>query len=88
MKLRATTRRWYSPGLGLKRWAALAGVAIALIIIGLWSMVNNQTAKNLVVSFVNFLQRSIPDLSVGQGLICVALGIVAVAFSVRHFSDQ
>ncbi len=51
-------------------------------------MVNNQTAKNLVVSFVNFLQRSIPDLSVGQGLICVALGIVAVAFSVRHFSDQ
>ena len=88
MKLRPTTRRWYSPGLGLKRWAALAGVAIALIIIGLWSMVNNQTAKNLVVSFVNFLQRSIPDLSVGQGLICVALGIVAVAFSVRHFSDQ
>ena len=88
MKLRPTTRRWYSPGLGLKRWAALAGVAIALIIIGLWSMVNNQTAKNLVVSFVNFLQRSIPDLSVGQGLICVTLGIVAVAFSVRHFSDQ
>lgn len=88
MKLRPNTRRWYSPGLGLKRWAALAGVAIALIIIGLWSVVNNQTAKSMVVSFVNFLQRSIPDLSVGQGLICVALGIVAVAFAGHHFSDQ
>lgn len=88
MKLRPNTRRWYTPGLGLKRWAALVGVAIALIIIGLWSMVNNQTAKMLVIRFVNFLQRSIPDLSVGQGLICVALGIVVAFFAVRHFNDQ
>lgn len=88
MKLRPNTRRWYTPGLGLKRWAALCGVAIALIIIGLWSVVNNQTAKSLVVSFVNFLQRSIPDLSVGQGLICVVVGILAAAFAGRHFNDQ
>ena len=88
MKLKPNTRRWYSPGLGLKRWAALGGVAIALIIIGMWSMVNNQYAKSLVVSFVNFLQRSIPDLSVGQGLICVALGIFVAVFAVRHFGDQ
>lgn len=89
MKFRLnTTRRWYSPGLGLKRWAVLAGVAIALIIIGLWSMVNNQYAKSLVVGFVNFLQRSIPDLSIGQGLICVVLGILVVGISVSHFNNQ
>lgn len=88
MKLKPNTRRWYSPGLGLKRWAVLGGVAIALIIIGLWSMVNNQYTKTLLISFVNFLQRSIPDLSIGQGLICAVLGIVVAVFAVQHFRKQ
>lgn len=88
MKLRPNTRRWYSPGLGLKRWAVLCGIAIALIIIGLWSMVNNQYTKTMLISFVNFLQRSIPDLSVGQGLVCAVVGLVIAGLSLYHFRLQ
>ena len=88
MELRPNTRRWYSPGLGLKRWAVLCGIAIALIIIGLWSMVNNQYTKTMLISFVNFLQRSIPDLSVGQGLVCAVVGLVIAGLSLYHFRLQ
>ena len=88
MKLKPNLRRWYSPGLGLKRWAVLGGVSIAMVIIGLWSMVNNQYAKDIVVGFVNFLQRSIPDLSVGQGLVCAVFGGVVAYLSITLFRKQ
>ena len=74
--------------MGLKRWAVLCGIAIALIIIGLWSMVNNQYTKTMLISFVNFLQRSIPDLSVGQGLVCAVVGLVIAGLSLYHFRLQ
>ncbi|MDO4280715.1 MAG: YvcK family protein [Peptococcaceae bacterium] len=88
MKWKRNVRGWFSPGLGLKRWAVLTGISIALIIIGLWSMVNNEHAKRWTISFVNFLQRSIPDLTIGQGLVCAVLGITAALISMRHFNDQ
>lgn len=80
--------RWLYPGLGLKRWAVLGGIAIALIIIGIWSMVNNQHAKDFTFAFVNFMQRTIPSLSFAQGLICAALGILGGAFCIRSFFAQ
>lgn len=80
--------RWLFPGLGLKRWAVLGGVAIALIIIGIWSMVNNQHAKDFTIAFVNFMQRTLPSLSFGQGLFCAALGILGGVFCVRNFLSQ
>ena len=51
-------------------------------------MVNNQTTKTLLISFVNFLQRSIPDLSVGQGLVCAVVGLVVPSLSLYHFRQQ
>lgn len=88
MKLKPNLRRWYSPGLGLKRWAVLCGISLAMVIVGLWSMVNNEYAKNIVVRFVNFLQRSIPDLSVGQGLVCAVFGGIICYWAVGHFNKQ
>ena len=85
MKQKPNSHRWLYPGLGLKRWAVLGGVAIAFVIIGGWSMVNNQYAKALTFAFVNFMQRSIPDLSFWQGLFCAALGILGVAFCMHNF---
>ena len=66
----------------------MCGIAIALISIGLWSMVNNQYTKTMLISFVNFLQRSIPDLSVGQGLVCAVVGLVIAGLSLYHFRLQ
>lgn len=88
MKLKPRTRRWYSPGLGLKRWAVLIGISIALIIIGLWALINNQYSKSLVISVVNFLQRSIPNLTVSQGIVCIFIGLIATAYAVHHLKKQ
>lgn len=51
-------------------------------------MVNNQYTKTMLISFVNFLQRSIPDLSVGQGLVCAVVGLVIAGLSLYHFRLQ
>lgn len=85
LKQKPNSHRWLYPGLGLKRWAVLGGVAIAFVIIGGWSMVNNQYAKALTFAFVNFMQRSIPDLSFWQGLFCAALGLLGVVFCMHNF---
>ena len=42
----------------------------------------------MLISFVNFLQRSIPDLSVGQGLVCAVVGLVIAGLSLYHYRLQ
>lgn len=64
------------PGLGLKRWAILGGIGIGIIIIGVWNMVNNQLAKNFIYSLFRFLNKTLPNLTFYQGLICIIVGAI------------
>ncbi|MFP5527319.1 uridine diphosphate-N-acetylglucosamine-binding protein YvcK [Peptococcus simiae] len=88
MKPRKRLSKWLSPGLGLKRWAILGGVALGLVVLGLWSMVNNQTAKQFTYDVVHFLQLNLPDLSFWQGLICVFIGIGLILYSSMQVSSR
>lgn len=80
MKNRVRLSQCLLPGLGLKRWALLGGSGIGLIIIGLWTLVNNQAAKNFTYAFVDFMQANLPDLTFVQGLICLLVGVVALIY--------
>ena len=88
MKPRVRLSRWLSPGLGLKRWAILGGIALGLVVLGLWSMVNNRTAKQFTYDAVHFLQLNLPDLTFWQGLICVLVGIVLMVYSSMQLSGR
>ncbi len=88
MKAPKHVMKWLYPGLGLKRWALFGGVALGLIILGLWSMVNNPAAKQFTYDAVHFMQRNFPDLSFEQGLVCVFIGILAFVYCVLKISTH
>lgn len=80
--------KWLYPGLGLKRWALFGGIALGLIILGLWSMVNNQKAKQFTYDAVHFMQAHLPDLTFWQGLLCTLIGMAALVFCVLQISSR
>lgn len=88
MKRKGGFRRWLIPGLGLKRWAILGGAALGLILLGLWSMVNTRAAKDATYAFVNYLQNHMPDLTFVQGLICVSVGVLLLAYAGIRLAGQ
>lgn len=88
MKRKVKLRHWLIPGLGLKRWAVLGGAALGMIVVGLWSLVNNQAAKNFTYAFVNFMQANLPDLTFMQGLICIVIGFATLGYGVIRILSQ
>lgn len=88
MKRKNGLRRWLIPGLGLKRWAILAGLAFGFIIVGVWSMVNTRAAKDATFALVRFLQTHMPDLSFMQGLLFVLIGLFLMVFAGLKMAGQ
>lgn len=88
MKRKNGIGRWLIPGLGLKRWAILAGGALGLILVGIWSMVNTRAAKDATYALVRFLQTHMPDLSFVQGLIFVLVGLGLMVFAGVRMASQ
>lgn len=88
MKRKSNSYSWLYPGLKLKRWAIVGGIAMALFIIGIWSMVNNHYSREIIYEFVNFMQRTMPDLSFDQGLLCAVLGFVIIVVCIQKFNKQ
>lgn len=88
MRSRINLTKWLFPGLGLKRWALLGGIALAIITLGLWSMVNNHTAKTFTYKTVHFMQTHFPDLSFMEGLFCVLIGLVTFVYCIMRISAR
>lgn len=88
MRSRFHLTKWLFPGLGLKRWALLGGVALAMVMLGLWSMVNNHTAKAFTFYVVHFMQSHLPGLSFWEGLFCVLLGLAVFMYCMLRISSR
>lgn len=88
MKIGNRISKWLYPGLGLKRWAIIGGVCLASVFLGLWTLVNNRTAKEFTYDVVHFLQIYLPDLSIWQGLLCVFGGLLCLIYCLMRISSR
>lgn len=66
----------------------MAFLGFCAIILGIWSMVNNQYTRHFAVNLVNYLEVTLPDLTFEEGLILFILGAVIMLFGIRAMLNQ
>lgn len=80
--------KWLYPGLGLKRWLFVAVVGLAVLILGIWNLINNQYTRDVVVAFVNWLEVVMPYMDFYQSMLCLIGGIALVIVAICCFVKQ
>lgn len=76
------------PGLGVKRWLLVGVIGLGAIVVGIWNIVNNQYTRDVVVTFVNWLEVVLPNFGFIQGVLFVIGGIGLICWGVQRFIKQ
>lgn len=80
--------KWLYPGLGIKRWFLLVALGLCVVVLGLWSMVNNQYTRHAAINLVNWLEIALPNLTFEQGILCLLAGIVLIVLGIQAVLNQ